>query len=74
MLTAGVARGGEEFAENARSTVLDAWLKAEARSQERAEARQPVPGLRVRLERPSGEEVDSEHQTRPQEGLYDVHE
>jgi hypothetical protein len=46
----------------------------EARSQERAEARQPVPGLRVRLERPSGEEVDSEHQTRPQEGLYDVHE
>lgn len=28
MLTAGVARRGEEFAENARSTVLDAWLKA----------------------------------------------
>jgi hypothetical protein len=68
---AEVARGGEEYTENAPSTILDAWLKAMAEKRggkNRGETRQPVPGLRLRVERLPRRQDYLDHQVRHEEG------
>jgi hypothetical protein len=72
-----VARGGEEFAENAPSTVLDAWLKAMVEKRGAKNELKPanlyqgcVFAWNAHREGKAIQNIKHD----PKKGLYDVHE